>query len=442
MLFAALWLGLVRVADFNTAKEKTAAPEYTVTFNPAIVDADRLNENIEELAQTIEESDAVAYCDYRISQHVMETRAFLAVTKEAAKGAGRYVVHSRAATGAAHPYATNAASYVAYNKEALDRLVARCEQIDGDPYAVLQDDRAVILSTAIHNTQRFAFAPGDTVILATNRMTNISSVMANNNMDILRMMLAEEEFILDEYTVCAVIRDRESGALLHCGVNHAAYRALTGVDAYTTQLNVYLPEGADFDTLQAADAAVQNAAGNYYTTEVISHNDLFSRYLTSFRNLSARMITAAYFLLAMMPLFSFFSQRVFYGKRNREWFILKTLGGQRRERKRLLLVSGAILTAINFIAMLPLGFLADYLAFKLCNEWLPAGGFLASALMHYTLSPVVIPVLLFFALLCGFAPCALEYRYVVQSMRREDELEGMLAAERAQYAAQFNSQEE
>jgi hypothetical protein len=92
--------------------------------------------------------------------------------------------------------------------------------------------------------------------------------------------------------------------------------------------------------------------------------------------------------------------------------------------------------------MLPLGFLADYLAFKLCNEWLPAGGFLASALMHYTRSPVVIPVLLFFALLCGFAPCALEYRYVVQSMRREDEIEGMLAAERAQYAAQFNSQEE
>jgi len=185
---------------------------------------------------------------------------------------------------------------------------------------------------------------------------------------------------------------------------------------------------------------VQLAAADYLGTGILTHNYQFSHYLGSFRNLSARLITAAYFLLAMMPLFSFFSQRVFYQKREREWFILKTLGAQRRERSRLLLVSGAILTAVNFAAMLPLGLFVDYLAFKLCNEWLPAGGFVTSALMYYRVSPLVVPIILFFALLCGFAPCAIEYYHVRRAMQTEDEIEDMLAAERAAY--QSNNQED
>ena len=435
MLFASLWLGLVRIADFNTAKENTPAPEYTVTFNPSVPDADILNTNVEELSATIEELDGVAYCSYIIQRHILDNRSFMAVSADAARRAGSYTVHSRDVTGKAHPYATTAVRYVAYNEDSIRRLVERSDHIEGNPYEVLTDDRSVILSTALNNTPRFSFAPGDTVLLATNLMTQMTEVMTANNLDLLRMMLAEEEFHLEEYTVCAVIHDERSDELLTCGVNHATYTALTELPAYTTSLQVYLEDGTDFEAIRVIDEGVQSAAANYYSTAVLSHNDMFSRYLDSFRNLSARIITAAYFLLAMMPLFSFFSQRVFYEKREREWFILKTLGGQRRERGLLLLVSGLILTVANFVAMLPLGLLADYLAFKLCNEWLPAGGFLASALMHYELSAIVIPVLLFFALLCGFAPCLIEYVHVRRAMKKEDEIEGILAAERAEYAA-------
>ena len=208
------------------------------------------------------------------------------------------------------------------------------------------------------------------------------------------------------------------------------------MEAYPTAVQVYLKQDTDFATLKEIDESVQLIASDYLGTRITAHNYQFSYYLGSFRNLSARLITAAYFLLIMMPLFSFFSQRVFYQKREREWFIIKTLGGQRRERSRLLLVSGAILTAANFAVMLPLGLLVDYLAFKMCNEWLPAGGFVTSALMYYRISPLVIPIILFFALLCGFAPCAIEYYHVRRAMQEEDEIEGMLAAERASYVNQ------
>ena len=436
MLFASLWLGLVRIANFNTAKENTRAPEYTVTFNPEVPNAELLNENVEELAGSIEWIDGVQYCDYQISSAIMDYRAFMAVSEKASRGAGRFVVHSRPVTGDAYPYATNAVRYVAYQEASIDRLVARAGSIDGDPYAVLEDDRNIILSTALHNTVRFDFEVGDTVLLATNLMTKTSAIMATNNLDLLRYMLDEEEFALQEYTVCAVIRDEESDGMLNCGMNHATYRALTGIEPYTTSLHVYLEEDANFDTLQVVDEEVQLAAAEYYTTRVITHNDLFDRYLSSFRNLSARIVTAAYFLLAMMPLFSFFSQRVFYKKRVKEWFILKTLGGQRRDRKLLLVLSGVVLSAVNFITMLPAGLLADYLAFKMCNDWLPAGGFLTSALMHYRLSPLIVPILLLFALLCGLLPCLLECYYVSRAMKQEDEMEAQLAAERAAYQIQ------
>ncbi len=440
MLFASLWLGLMRIADFNTAKSQTAAPEYTVNFDAEESSTDLLNTSAELLAYDIEQLPGVDRCGYSVSLNVMELRGFMAVSGRAARRAGSYIANSRNVTGAEYPYATNAYRYVAYNEDTLDRLVAQSEKIDGDVYAVLENDHNVILSTALNNTTRFAFEVGDTVLLATNKMTAFTQVMTTNNIDLLRMMLNDEEFYLEEYTVCAVIRDEKSDHLLTCGVNHDAYQNLTGMEAYPTAVQVYLKQDTDFATLKEIDESVQLIASDYLGTRITAHNYQFSYYLGSFRNLSARLITAAYFLLIMMPLFSFFSQRVFYRKREREWFIIKTLGGQRRERSRLLLVSGAILTAANFVVMLPLGLLVDYLAFKMCNEWLPAGGFVTSALMYYRISPLVIPIILFFALLCGFAPCAIEYYHVRRAMQKEDEMEGLLAAERAAY--QSNDQED
>ncbi len=436
MLFASLWLGLVRIADFNTAKDNTPTPEYTVSLDEVPSSAVSLGITLEELAVEIEALDGVDYCDYREETNIMELRGFMAVSGDAAKHAASYTVYNRDKLNASHPRATNAVRYVAYDEYTVRRLTERYEDIEGDPYAVLQNDRNVILSTALNNTTRFDFSPGDTVWLATNKMTSITEVMVTNNLDLLRMMLADEEFLLEEYTVCAVIHDERSDDRLICGMNNTAYEKLTGVTPYATDLHVYLSDHADFATLDTVDAGIQVAAADFYDAKVTSHNTLFSRYLGSFRNLSARIITAAYFLLVMMPLFSFFSQRVFYGKREKEWFVLKTLGADRSKRKLLLLASGLILTAVNFLAMLPLGLLSDFIAFKLCNEWLPAGGFITSALMHYSLSPIVIPVLLFFALLCGFTPCFLEYLQVKKQMQAEDITELLLAKEKDQYQSQ------
>jgi hypothetical protein len=80
--------------------------------------------------------------------------------------------------------------------------------------------------------------------------------------------------------------------------------------------------------------------------------------------------------------------------------------------------------------MLLPGLLADRLAFKLCNEWLPAGGFIPSVLMEYHLSPAVIPVLLIFAVISGFIPCLIEYVRAKRAFVQEDALEQALQEER------------
>jgi ABC-type antimicrobial peptide transport system permease subunit len=135
----------------------------------------------------------------------------------------------------------------------------------------------------------------------------------------------------------------------------------------------------------------------------------------------------------MMPLLSFFSQQIFYGKRRREWYVLRALGASRRSRLQLLLTSGGILLAINLLVMLLPGLLADYLAFKLCNEWLPAGGFIPSVLMEYHLSPTVIPVLLLFSVISGLIPCLIEYIRIKRSFAAEDAVEQALHKERESF---------
>ena len=431
VLFAALWLGLIRVADFRTVLATASAPEFTVEFHPTAPNATTLNENVEWLSSDLEAIDGVDHCEYKVSTSLMAKRTFLAVTAKAARHAGAYTVHFEDQSGV-YGAATNYAEYVALNEDSLRRLTERTASMEGDPARLLSEENTVILSTSLHNAERFDFAPGDTVLLAVNTQSTITTVpyLTMNNLDLLRIILSDEEFILEEYTVAAVVHDEAAGDRIMIGVDHGTYEDLTGMEAYTTALDVYLADEMDFGTLRTLTDRVQLAANDYFSTTVVSHGVFFDNYLTAFRNVPGRIVVAAYLILTMMPLLCFFSQQIFYGKRQKEWYVLRALGASRASRLRLLLMSGCILTAVNLVVMLLPGLLADRLAFKLCNEWLPAGGFIPSVLMEYRLSPAVIPVLLLFAVISGFIPCLIEYVRAKRAFVQEDALERALQEER------------
>ena len=433
VLFSALWLGLIRAADFCTVLATATSPEYTVEFHPTDPDPQALNENVEWLSSDIETIDGVAYCDYKTATSLMSLRGFVAMSASAARRAGAYTAYIETADAKYHA-ATNYAEYVALNEDTIHRLSERYEDIEGDPTSVLRDEKTIIISSALHNAERFDFAPGDTVLLATNLGTSITSVahLTMNRLDLLAIILDEEDFLLEEYTIGAVIHDKAAGDSLIIGVNHEDYFDLTGKDAYPTSLDVYLSKDMNFGKLQAITDELQAFANDYYTTTVVTHGAFFDSYLNAFRNVPGRIVVAAYLILCMMPLLCFFSQQIFYGKRHKEWYTLRALGASRASRLRLLLLSGGILTAANLIIMLLPGLLADYLAFKLCNEWLPAGGFIPSVLMEYHLSPAVIPVLLLFSVISGFIPCLIEYVRIKRSFAEEDALERALQIERSQ----------
>ena len=267
VLFAALWLGLIRVADFRTVLATASAPEFTVEFHPTAPDATTLNENVEWLSSDLEAIDGVDHCEYKVSTSLMAKRTFLAVTAKAARHAGAYTVHFEDQSGV-YGAATNYAEYVALNEDSLRRLTERTPSMEGDPARLLNEENTVILSTSLHNAERFDFAPGDTVLLAVNTQSTMTTVpyLTMNNLDLLRIILSDEEFILEEYTVAAVVHDEAAGDRIMIGVDHGTYEDLTGMEAYTTALDVYLADEMDFGTLRTVTDRVQLAANGYFSS--------------------------------------------------------------------------------------------------------------------------------------------------------------------------------
>ena len=427
VLLPVLFAATCSLSGILSRRRATADPDFTVSFTPDVVNAEALLKNTSELVSTISEIEGVAMClPEQISSKATRTKAHMLLGQGAVNATSIATV-SYTPTGrsdaltADYAYATNLYHYAALDETAVAALCTQYAEIDGDPYAVLKDDHTVVITESMNNTHPLRLSVGDTVLVVVEAIDTAASVLfVTDPLELLQYQLEDGVFVYEEYTVGAIIHDLRGDDELTVGLNFDEYTRLTQREPYRTSVDVYLEDGIDFGVWQTASEGVYDAAFSYYNCTAHDHHVFFERYLTSLRNLNGRLEALAWSLCIMAVLICFYSQNIFYDKRNSEWRLLRSLGATQREQTRLFATSALIPTLVSLFLTLPLCLLADLLLYRLFNQWLPAAGFTSRLSVAHSIAWPSIALALVISLVCGLTPPLLAlWRY-----RKQDQTQG------------------
>lgn len=417
VLLPALFIGMLSFADIYEDRAQVAAPDFTVTFTPSVVNAEVLNQSTAEVAEALGRVEGVRWClpeavTYPAigrSHHMLLSRNDLAGTDSVTV---LYRDKAPIEGGDRYDRATNRYDYTALDEAAILALERQYTDIEGDLRSVLTDDHTIVVSESLQNTAMFDFSVGDKVLLSVLSENATSVELIDPN----RMLIEQLEngtFYYEEFTVGAVIHDIAPGDRLTIGLDFAAYTAITLQEPIRYSAEVYLEDGLDFGGWKRITDAVYSEAYGYYNCSVTNHDLFFDRYISSLTNVEGRLRVLAWSVLAITPLICLCSQRVFYRKREGEWNMLRAMGATQDQMLKTALLSGAVTASITLVLSFVLSLISTRLLFLLFNRYLPAGGFISSAVLTYRIPWGALALLPLMAVLCGLIPplmAGLSYR--------------------------------
>ena len=408
VLLPALFIGMLSFADIYEDRAQVAAPDFTVTFTPSVVNAEVLNQSTAEVAESLKGvggvrmslPESVTYPAIGRSHHMLLSRNDLAGTDSVTV---LYRDKAPIEGGDRYDRATNRYGYTALDEAAILALERQYTHIEGDLRSVLSDDHTIVVSESLQNTAMFDFSVGDKILLSVFAEDATSVELIDPNR-ILIEQLENGTFGYEEFTVGAVIHDVTPDDRLTVGLNFAAYTAITLQEPIRYSTEVYLEDGLDFGDWKRISDAVYSEAFGYYNCTVQNHDLFFDRQISSMTNLEGRLRVLAWSVLAITPLICLCSQRVFYRKREGEWNMLRAMGATQDQILRIALLSGAVTAGMTLVLSFLLSLISTRLLFLLFNRYLPAAGFIGSVVLPYRIPWGAMALLPLLALLCGLIP--------------------------------------
>ena len=448
--FASLFISGLYIADMITTKQQLAVDEFTVAYGslpseelkdeegnvirPVFTDiqADAINDDAAFLSAAIMGMEGVTYVNTDENVRADELLSHMLVKQENAGAYGEYGLRSTDERDG-YSVATNSYKYTAVDKAWLDQAIASgLYEFEGDPYAVLTDPYAVIVSENILGAQRFDFSVGSTVYFA----SYVKGLIPNDRMFTRRdkiLLQQLEYFTFDygttgtfsgEYTVCAVMTKAPSDSYLTVGMQTDTYRALTGRDGARDVLTVYLADGLSLARADELEREIAQLAGDFswlWQRNGVFFDDLIADARRD--NLVTAVIAA--FILTVSPLVWFFSQILFYRRREGEFYMLSAMGGFGREIKSLHTVAGGVLSGVAFLVTLGMSYALNFLMYIAMSRILPSFGLAAAIDYNYYMPLWALALCAAVSVICGFTSCLVPYFLWQRRMQKKQaEFEG------------------
>lgn len=432
--FAALFISGLYIADMIHTRQTVALDEFYVAYkvlpgqeptdeegNPIYPiytheQADAINDDVDYMANAINALDGVAYVNADEKIRAGQLLSHMLIKQENAGAYGEYgVLCTDAREG--YSIATNSYHYTAVDATWLDLAISSgLYEFEGDPYAVLSDPHAIIVSEQILGAQRFDFAVGDTVYFA----TYVSGYITDERMFTRRdqiLLQQLESYVFDygttgsfsgEYTVCAVMTKAPADSYLTVGMQTDTYRALTAEDGARDLLTVYLEDGitlARADQLEREITTLAEDFGWLWQRNGVFFDDLVADARRD--HLIAAVISA--FILVISPLVWFFSQILFYRRREGEFAMLSAMGGFAREIRALHLWAGGVLSGVAFLVTLGMSYAFNYVLYLFMSRLLPSLGITAAMDYNYYMPLWALALCAAVSVICGFTSCLVPY---------------------------------
>ncbi len=234
----------------------------------------------------------------------------------------------------------------------------------------ISDPSYVIVGDAISNVRTYKFEVGDKIYLS--KMTGQIKMLDSNltGRQLLKNQLEFFRFEYFEYTVGAVIHDVPSGSTpIYMSVD--SYKELTGRTPEATSLSVYVEDGITNDEVDELYINIRDWANRYGEVKIVNHETTLNNGIATEKHYSELFVCISILILIISPLVWFFSQTLYYKKREREFNILQSIGAVSGEIKKIYLQGGLCMGAMSLLVSIALSYLGSYILYYGFNVVMP-----------------------------------------------------------------------
>ncbi|MBQ7599263.1 MAG: ABC transporter permease [Clostridia bacterium] len=262
---------------------------------------------------------------------------------------------------------TNSVVYTAMNDDQLGLL--RDYTYSGD-LDCINTPGYVIVGDSVSNVRKIDFRVGDKIYIAekTGQVRAVDTQRTGNAL--LQEQIKYFRFQYREFTIGAVIYDVPCDSLpVYMGFSD--YESVTGKTPTGKILNVYVDSDFNNSETNRLYGELKDWARYYGDIDVTNRDTVLNASVSREKHYGELYIVASLLVLCISPLVWFFSQALYYKKRENEFNILQAMGAVLREIRAIYLQGGLSMAVMSLLVSVGLSYLGSYLLFLVYNVVMP-----------------------------------------------------------------------
>jgi len=277
-------------------------------------------------------------------------------------------------------------------------------EYSGEPMKLFDDAKNIIISDSFDNSRSFDFEPGDKIKICVGA-TNTAKAPDNlSGHRLLKWKLERINYLYEEYTIVAVLHNYPSFENMPFFVGD-----LYGGDLRPRSVDVYVDESLDVIQTEQVHEQLRDWAEPFGNVSVFNTHRKGLTTIEFAKQKYTVYVTVSLLILIIAPLIWFFSQTLFYGKRENEYTILQAFGAIRSEIRKLFVYDAVFCGIAGAVFCILMDLIGVFLIYKLVNVVLP---YFMNISVRYDFYLPIIPFLLSILTsgICGFLSTYLPWK--------------------------------
>ena len=263
---------------------------------------------------------------------------------------------------------TNEVLYTGLTQEQIKVL----EQYDytGDLQSIFTNEHYVIIGDSISNVPTFKFEVGDKIEIAvkTGQIKAVDTNLSGRNL--LKNQIQYFHFDYIEFTVGAVLHNIPSGAM-PVFLNAEDYQTCTKRSAESTHLEIYVDQSLNPAQIAVLDESIRDWGRTLGEVDVKNTDRLNLDNIEHDKHYTELYVSISILILFISPLVWFFTQTLYYFKREKEFNILQSMGALVKDIRQIYLQGGVVMAILSLIVAIILSYLGSYILFYVFNVLAP-----------------------------------------------------------------------
>ena len=406
IVFCALFICGLYYADIDERKLEYPRPQFTVDLSrTGFSYDDEMSADLYAIPGITE----VKAVDNNIE--AMEIASHMITSKENVRPLSNQVIYKSESNPITNHRVTNEVLYTGLSEEQI-RILEKYEY-DGDLASIFTNPSTVIIGDSISNVPTYRFEVGDTIQIA---IKTGASELVDVNLSgrvLLKEQIESYNYEYKTFTVGAVLHDIPSGSM-PIFFTPQDYKAVTGRNADTNRLEIYVDPTLTPEQAAEVDEKVRDWGRTLGEVGVYNTHRLSLDTIVADKHQTELYTCIAILILFISPLVWFFSQTLYYFKREKEFNILQSMGACVKDIRHIYLQGGFVMAALSLLVSVLLSYAGSYALFYAFNVLAP---YFTHEIVRY---PFYMP---WYAILtailmsvgCGFFSTYLPFRSYIKS---------------------------